>query len=87
MMAAFSQNIGLVLLEKFVPPSLSHIPGTPSWVPDFACFSPWCDALELSEEHDLDQDSYNIKDNYPDTAFAVHGDLLSAYGEILGSVA
>ena len=87
MMAAFSQNMGLILLEKFVPPSLSHIPGTPSWVPDFASFSPWCDALEFSEDHDLDHDPYGIEDNLIHCAFTVHGDLLSACGEVLDSVA
>ncbi|KAE9367886.1 HET-domain-containing protein [Stipitochalara longipes BDJ] len=87
MMAAFSQNMGLILLEKFVPPSLSHIPGTPSWVPDFACFSPWCKALEFSEKGDLDFDPYGIKDDLEHGAFTVHGDLLSARGKVLDSIA
>jgi hypothetical protein len=87
MMAAFSQNMGLILLEKFVPPSLSHIPGTPSWVPDFASFSPWCDALKFSEEHDLDHDPYGIEDSFIHCVFTVHGDVLSAWGEVLDSVA
>ncbi|RDL40504.1 uncharacterized protein BP5553_00483 [Venustampulla echinocandica] len=87
MIKAFSENMGLVLLENFVSPSLSHIPGTSSCVPDFACFSPWCDVLEISEEHDLDHDPYRIEDNFTHPEFTVHGNLLSAYGEVLDSIA
>jgi len=87
MMTAFSQKMGLVLLEKFLPPSLSHIPGTPSWVPDFTCSSPWCNALEFSEENDPDHDPYGTEDNFISPPFKIYGDLLSVCGEVLDSIA
>jgi hypothetical protein len=39
------QERGFNLLVYFAPPSLSHIPGTPSWVPDFGCPRLWTDEL------------------------------------------
>ncbi|KAH8753990.1 heterokaryon incompatibility protein-domain-containing protein [Hyaloscypha finlandica] len=36
-----SQERGADLLEYFAAPSLSHIQGTPSWVPDFRCPRLW----------------------------------------------
>lgn len=33
------------LLEYFAPPSLSHVRGTPSWVPDLSCPRLWSDEL------------------------------------------
>jgi hypothetical protein len=48
-----SQEQGSNMLEYFAPPSLSHIRGTPSWVPDFSCPRLWTEELiqPIIEEH------------------------------------
>ena len=88
---AFSQNLGILLLEKFAPPSLSHMPGTPSWVPDFACSTFWSDPIgpdEFCYGGEAFSEEYwdCFKDNFTYPPYTIDGDILSIYGDILDSV-
>lgn len=41
-MTAISEDAAVtLLLQEFTPPSICHIAGTPSWVPDFSCNQFW----------------------------------------------